>query len=282
MTMFSSLLLLLLLSTSPTISSAYLGPTHCTKPGHTATSVIQSTSKGYSTFNHLLFDIVSLTKSFKSGQIIPDTRLTFQLCQGSIIDLDDSSVPLGFLPIEVPRLTIQCGDNGKRGTTKGDDACIVRGGGKRNPGSTTWNTQPNHAYKTSKAGILGGGKNSVAQIYVYGESAYEITLKGITFDNSLTLQEKKLYNEYIDKFGPNGMNDDGFEVSNEESNIEQEYDASVPTSDSSSGNSNWDSDQGGSRENDLRHHNVRTLQSDGSDVVKPAHRFASVPVKGKG
>ena len=158
-----------LLLLSPTINASYLGPTHCIKPGSTAAAIVQSTSKGYSTFNHLLFDMVSIATSFKSGQPIPEDRLTFKLCPGTVIDLDDSSLPLGFLPIEVPRLTLQCGEHGKRsgGSSSPQTSCIIRGGGKRNPTSSNeWNTFPQRAYKNSAQGILGGGEESVAQVYV--------------------------------------------------------------------------------------------------------------------
>jgi len=268
---------MLLLSTllpTATPLHTYLGPTHCNKQGHTATSVVQSNSKGYSSFNHLLFDIVSLTHKFKSGIVIPEEQLTFTICAGSTIDLDDSSVPLGFLPIEIPRLTIKCGDTGKRGKT--GSHCIIRGGGKRNPKSTTWNTNPESSFKVDEAGILGGGASSVAQIYVYGESAYEITLQGLTFDNSVTLEEKRLYNEYVAKFGSDeelfesSNTDDVYNALLDEINGEQEYEAATNDID-------W-----GELGNGNRRRNLQSWLQDGKEEVKPAHRFASVAVRGKG
>lgn len=230
--------------------------------------------------------MVSLTNSFKSGQIIPEDQLTFRICPGSIIDLEDTSVPLGFLPIEIPRLTIQCGDTGTRGTNKGEQ-CIFRGGGKRNSHSSTWNTYPQQAYKTSKAGILGG--DNEAQIYVYGDSAYEITLRGLTFDNSVTNGEEKLYRDYVAEFGvggPDGVNnenDDAFFSGG--SNVEQEYDASVPTSDA-------DTTSSSSMNNNNNRRNLQfdqfdqftTLNNNENDGgnVEAAHRFASVAVRGNG
>lgn len=157
----------------PTEAQAYLGPTHCIKPGTTATSIVQSSSgTGYSTFNHLLFDMVSLSSSFQSGQVIPDERLTFTICPGTLIDLDDTSLPIGFLPIDVPRLTLQCGQHGHsiRGNNDPSTSCTIRGGGKRKSSSVNWNTNPrSQSYKTDIEGIVGGGTTSVAQIYVYGE-----------------------------------------------------------------------------------------------------------------
>ncbi|KAL7536692.1 hypothetical protein ACHAXR_007340, partial [Thalassiosira sp. AJA248-18] len=262
------------------VQASYLGPTHCTKPGSTATAVIQSTSKGYSTFNHLLFDMVSLATSFKSGQLIADEQLKFKICPGTVIDLDDTSLPLGFLPIEVPRLTLQCGDHGNRGKDpNGNDSCIIRGGGKRNPNSKEWNTYPQRSFKNSASGILGGG--SVAQIYVYGESAYEVTLKGLTFDNSLSRSEVELYREYISQFGKeyDDNNNDGLDgggtgwEGRDEEKIEAEYDASVP--------STW----GVPENNKLKENrdNKRHLQQDDNEnAAQPAHRFASVAVRGKG
>lgn len=261
---------------------------------------MQSTSVGYSTFNHLLFDMVSLSNTFQSGQPIKDEarRLKFKICVGTVIDLDDTSLPLGFLPIEVPRLTLQCGDDGYVRGNDPENRCTIRGGGKRISNSTTWNTSPQQAYKASKSGILGGG--SVAQIYVYGESAYEITLRGLTFDNSLTREEMELYNDYVDRFGDTNDrgtgSDDG--VDREPEEIEQQYDASVPNSDSSSSvNNDW----GGANQLNANRDTLRRLQGEkdlaaaaaamaagppwgkiGSGDVKPAHRFASVAVLGKG
>jgi hypothetical protein len=100
-------------------------------------------------------------------------------------------------------------------TMDDSDACIIRGGGKRTGGVSTsttsaaaaatanemgssWNVYPEHSYKPSIQGIIGGGNDSIAQIYVYGDTAYEVTLKGITFDNSITEDEMKLYDECVE------------------------------------------------------------------------------------
>ncbi|EJK74229.1 hypothetical protein THAOC_04107 [Thalassiosira oceanica] len=201
---------------------AYLGPTYCSKPGTTAAAAIQHpTEKGYSTFNHLLYDVVSVGNSFQRGQKIPDERLTFSICPGTVMDLDDSSLPLGFIPIRVPRVTLQCGEDGRRGTSP-SNRCVIRGGGKRNPNSDDWNVNPTKAFKASKSGIVGGGYQSVAQVYVYGESAYEVTLRGLTFDNSPTEKERRMYNAYIAQYGKDSLLDDiEGDVSNRE-DVEQE------------------------------------------------------------
>lgn len=250
--------------------------------------------------------MVSIATSFKSGQPIPEERLTFKLCPGTVIDLDDSSLPLGFLPIEVPRLTLQCGEHGKRsgGGSSPQTSCIIRGGGKRNPTSSNeWNTFPQRAYKNSAQGILGGGEESVAQVYVYGESAYEVTLKGLTFDNSVSEREVNLYNDYVNQFGKDSLKDEDNDESEngmlfgaENSQIEQEYDASVPSSRSSSssssssgsGGGDGDSSWGGAeklkenRENRGRNRKLQQEETSSSGGIQPAHRFASVAVRGKG
>lgn len=291
--------LLLALAALPRLPSAraYLGPTHCVKPGTTAAAaVVQSASTvGYATFNHLLFDMVSIAASFKGGQIVPDDRLLFKLCPGTVIDLDDSSLPLGFLPIEVPRLTLQCGDSGRRGSDpNGSDSCVIRGGGRRSTNYREWNTNPAQAYKPSDDGIVGGGDGSVAQVYVYGESAYEVTLRGLTFDNSVTEEEMRLYGEYASEFGggaaSNGFNNGGGAggaagsggATAEKSEIQQEYEASVPP-DQSSGGSNWaGADQLAQKDNAQQRQRRRNLQGQSGPGPKPAHRFASVAVRGKG
>ena len=270
------MLLILLL---PAKTHAYLGPTHCTKPGTSAVSVLTSsaaniqsssssssttstttiTKMGYSTYNHLLFDLISLSNDYQSGQPIPEERLTFTLCPNKVIDLDTSTLPLGYLPIDVPRTTIQCGSNGSIFNN-----CIIRGGGKRNSQSTSWNTNREHAYKNNEFGILGGGEDNVAQIYIYGESAYEVTLKGLTMDNSITEEEMRLYQEYVAHFGSGGKTrrrrnlDDvmGVERNIQMDDIEGELDT---LGDGGGGG-------GGSR----------------SGTVQPAHRLTSIAVRGKG
>ena len=211
--------------------------------------------------------MVSITTAFLSGLTIDEDRLKFKICPGTIIDLDDSSLPLGFLPIKVPRLTLQCGDYGRRGSDpNGADGCVIRGGGRRNPNSPDWNTNPQSAYKNSVSGIFGGG--GVAQIYVHGESAYEITLKGLTFDNSPSKEELAMYSKYAAQFGKETLQDD---VVDYNAKIEEDYDASVPTEGSSSVNNN---NLGGSNKFTDNRDNTRNLQ----DAPKPAHRFASVAV----
>mmetsp|Transcript_20218 Transcript_20218/g.38120 ORF Transcript_20218/g.38120 Transcript_20218/m.38120 type:complete len:694 (+) Transcript_20218:63-2144(+) len=286
----TSIIILSLLLSLPSSSQAYLGPTHCTKQGVSAAAAIRhpKSPKGYATFNHLLFDMVSISKSFESGLTVPEERLTFKICRGTVIDLDDTSLPLGFLPIKVPRITLQCGDSGLRtsgSSSSSPDVCIIRGGGKRNPDSPEWNTFPQKAFKNSASGILGGG--GVAQIYVYGESAYEITLRGLTFDNSVSRREMQMYNEFVAQFGNEALGDDvDFSVSGgtkkKKESIEEGYDTSVPTmpEESSSVLDNWGG--GDQLKNDKQ--NNRNLQQEEleKDGIQPAHRFASVAVRGKG
>ncbi|KAL7456314.1 hypothetical protein ACHAWC_007845, partial [Mediolabrus comicus] len=266
---------LLLFTTRFLVISAYLGPTHCTKPGTSATSVIQSVSKGYSTFNHLLFDLTSLATSFKNGQIIPEERLIFNICAGTVIDLDDTSLPLGYLPISVPRVTIQCGDNGHQ-----SDVCTIRGGGKHNPSSNVWNKTPQ--LKDTMAGIVGGGKDSVAQIYVYGKDAYEVTLKGLILDNKPTREE-------IDQYQQNPLTDDIVTSMNEEddssgnnikdNNVEDVEDELLSSSGSTSATQTTDADGiDWNFNNGRRHQRGRNLQA----TFSAAYRFAAVAVRGNG
>ena len=103
------LLLLLQVLTRPINASSYLGPTDCTPPPTSLTDDISSNAHdrihdkyngiGYSTYNHFLFDLVALTSDYKNGLLHTtdtndDTRLTFILCPGSIIDLDTGTIPL--------------------------------------------------------------------------------------------------------------------------------------------------------------------------------------------
>lgn len=286
------LAMLLLLHLLPAKSRAYLGPTHCTKPGTSAVSVLTSsaasiqsssssssssststkstvTKMGYSTYNHLLFDLISLSKDYQSGEPIPEERLTFTLCPNKVIDLDTSTLPLGYLPIDVPRTTIQCGSNGSRSNN-----CIIRGGGKRNSQSTSWNTNREHAYKNNEFGILGGGEDNIAQIYIYGESAYEVTLKGLTMDNSITEEEMRLYQEYVTHFGSGGGggNDNGRGGKRRKRRRRDLEDAI-----------------GVERNTPIDHieDEFNTLSGGGggggrSGAVQPAHRLTSIAVRGKG
>ena len=179
--------------------------------------------------------MVALSTLYKHGQEIEAHQLTFSICPGSVIDLDSGALPLGFLPVRVPRVVIQCGERGERGVSNNDDmsgsgmagfggiagfgsiggssssssttssstgtGCIIRGGGKRNPLTPNWNTNPNAAYKLNMPGIVGGGIGSIAQIYIYGETAFDVTLKGLTFDNTPSLQEVEMYNSFLREFG---------------------------------------------------------------------------------
>ena len=208
------------------------------------------------------------------------------------MDLDDTTLPLGVLPIAVPRVTVQCGENGRRGTDP-KDSCILRGGGKRSPLSQNWSTDGNGAYKNGMAGIIGGGKGSVAQVYVYGESAYEVTLRGLTFDNSLTRGEMDMYTEFVTKFGEEALNDDGFDGSGSggedvrEELLENQSNGGtldgsnvvmqdVPVTSSLS---TW----GGANQLNSHGEGNRTLQGiNSSDKIQPAYRFASVAVLGDG
>jgi hypothetical protein len=263
-------------------AAAYLGPTHCIKPGTSAASVLTSsassststttiTKMGYSTYNHLLFDLISLSNDFQSGQSIPEERLTFTLCPNKVIDLDDSTLPLGYLPIDVPRTTIQCGGDGSRSNN-----CIIRGGGKRNSQSTNWNTNREYAYKNNEFGILGGGEDNVAQIYVYGESAYEVTLKGLTMDNSITENEMRLYQEYVAHFGGGGSG--GGSNGGGAGNVNSNGGKRRRTMDGTTvieRNTQVDDIEAG----------LTAAGSEGggrSGSVQPAHRLTSIAVRGKG
>lgn len=291
----------------PAAIDAYLGPTYCSKPGTTAAAAIQSTEKGYSSFNHFLFDIVSVGNSFQRGQTIPDERLTFSICPGTVLDLDDSSLPLGFIPIRVPRITLQCGEDGRRGRGPSTQ-CVIRGGGKRNPDSDDWNVNPTQAFKASKSGIVGGGYQSVAQVYVYGETAYEVTLRGLTFDNSPTEKEKRMYDAYITQYGKDSLVDDleGDAISRED--VEQELlnGASAQTGrDNSSRNlqTKFDLTSFGGSQPDPVPTQADLTSAEGAGgpeseimsatkggdqgaeedgALEPAYRFASVAVRGKG
>jgi hypothetical protein len=173
---------------------------------------------------------------------------------------------------------------------------------------SSWNVHPEYSYKPSIEGIIGGGNDSIAQIYVYGDTAYEVILKGITFDNSITEDEMKLYDECVEA---------GYVVDEEEAD---ENDVSFGGTSSSSTTPPSDNgatfDLGGTEVEDnavvsivfpnkneeesvnLNNNVDDTYQSDVpppptkrrlQDVVsssssgpKPAHRFASVAVRGKG
>jgi len=109
-----------LLAFPPSSHAAYLGPTYCgPKPGTTPTALLPSTSakkaglKGYSSYNHLLFDLVAISTLYRHGQPIDPDKLLFKICPGSIIDLDSGTLPLGYLPVDVPKVTIQCGERGE-------------------------------------------------------------------------------------------------------------------------------------------------------------------------
>jgi hypothetical protein len=50
---------------------------------------------------------------------------------------------------------------------------------------------------------LGGG--NIAQIYVYGEDAYEVTLRGLTMDNEVTRGEVEMYGAFVQEFGVDAL-----------------------------------------------------------------------------
>eukprot|EP00985_Skeletonema_marinoi_P021286 scaffold12961_cov145-Skeletonema_marinoi.AAC.10 len=273
------------------ITTAYLGPTHCTKPGTSATSALDQKiiSRGYSTFNHLLFDLTSLANSFRNGQPIPNERLLFKICSGTIIDLDDSSLPLGYLPISIPRVTIQCGDTGQR-----SDSCTIRGGGKHTPSWQNWNKGPK--LKDTVAGIVGGGKESVAQVYVYGKDAYEVMLKGLTFDNQPTKEEIERYEQYVNVFGVDSlvtddvvggmMEDDnnGASSNGNGENVEEELLSSggrgrrTTTTESQRHDENDHQRQRYHQHRQERHRNLIEEET----AIPSAYRFAAVAVRGNG
>jgi len=90
------------------------------------------------------------------------------------------------------------------------------------------------------AGIVGGGKDSVSQIYVYGKDAYEVTLQGLTFDNKPTMEEINRYQEYTSAFGMESLTDDvtaadaGFANGSSNSNVENVEDELLSSSPGSS------------------------------------------------
>ena len=152
---------LLSLLLPPPARATYMGPTPC----HSSMVMPSVNGKkfpssllagvGYSSFNHLLFDMVSLSTAFLSGHDVAEARLTFRICPGSVIDLDDSTLPLGVLPIRVPGVTLQCGKDGRRGTMpRGGDGCVLRGGGRRDPRAAAWNVDPRGAYRAGAAGVV--------------------------------------------------------------------------------------------------------------------------------
>mmetsp|Transcript_23245 Transcript_23245/g.38301 ORF Transcript_23245/g.38301 Transcript_23245/m.38301 type:complete len:615 (+) Transcript_23245:141-1985(+) len=276
-------------------TTAYLGPTHCTPPGTSATAALhqatRSISKGYSTFNHLLFDLTSLASSFRNGQPIPNERLVFKICSGTIIDLDDTSLPLGHLPISIPRVTLQCGDNGDR-----SNSCTIRGGGKRSPTYQNWNKS--QKLKDTVSGIVGGGKESVAQVYVYGRDAYEVTLRGLTFDNGLTGEERERYEEYVNVFGAKSLGTDdavgeGMDNGDAETNgangenVEEELLSSgVNARRTTTTTTEIQPDENDNQRQSSNHHNRqqeyhRNLEEEATNIP-PAYRFAAVAVRGNG
>ncbi len=203
----------------------------------------------------------------------------FKICAGTIIDLDDTSLPLGHLPISIPRVTIQCGDNGDR-----SNSCTIRGGGKRLPTYQNWNKSPK--LKDTVAGIVGGGKDSVAQVYVYGRDAYEVTLKGLTFDNRPTEKERERYEEYVNVFGVESMGTDdvvggGMDNGNAESNsangenVEEELLSSGVSTRRAAVTTEIQHDN----KKEQEYH--RNLEEEATNIP-PAYRFAAVAVRGNG
>ena len=217
------------------------------------------------------------------------------ICPGSIIDLDDSTIPLGFIPIQLPQVTLQCGESGRRGTTS-NTKCVIRGGGKRSPDRDGWNTDKFNSYKDGGHAILGGG--NVAQIYVYGENAYEVTFKGLTMDNSVSRGEMEMYGAFVQEFGAGALRDDdeygsgtiansassSFIGTNERKQIGQERTISPSIS-------------SGTKKGQNQSRNLQIYDSfdtfdtstaetgenvDVMDKPEPAHRYASIAVRGNG
>lgn len=104
----------------------------------------------------------------------------------------------------------------------------------------------------------------VAQVYVHGKDAYEVTLRGLTFDNKPTVEEIERYQQLTNVFGVDSYTDD---VTTNGENVEDELL-------SSSGSTTTASSPSTSRENF-----GRNLQS---ATFSPAYRFAAVAVRGNG
>lgn len=179
-------------------------------------------------------------------------------------------------------MTIQCGESGER-----SNSCTIRGGGKHSPSYTNWNEAPK--LKDTLAGIVGGGSESVAQVYVYGKDAYEVTLKGLTFDNGVVGEEMERYREFVNVFGMQSVMTDDFvargrtETDSEGENVEEE----LLSSGSGFGNrrtlTTETQNDGGDHDNQYQsstHQNNRQAQEEAS--IPPAYRFAAVAVRGNG
>ena len=276
------------------LTQGYLGPTPC-DPDHEPLP-FQPSPHGYSSFSHLLFDLTSLSTQFHSGQQVNEARLKFWICPGSTIDLDDSTLPLSFIPIKLPGVTIQCGERGHRGSNP-QDRCIIRGGGKRSPSNDEWTTDRASSYKDGGHAILGGG--NVAQIYVYGDDAYEVTLRGLTMDNSLSKGEIEMYGAFVQEFGVSALwgDDDDFltggavgGAADTGAVINNGYGTDVGTGTSTALNTNANAKSDGNRK--LQNYNEwdafdvsNTITEDkveAMDNIQPAHRYASVAVRGGG
>jgi len=166
-------------------------------------------------------------------------------------------------------VTIQCGDTGQR-----SDSCTIRGGGKHTPSWQNWNKGPK--LKDTVAGIVGGGKESVAQVYVYGKDAYEVMLKGLTFDNQPTKEEIERYEQYVNVFGVDSlvtddvvggmMEEDNNGASNGNGeNVEEELLSS-----------------GGRGRRTTTTESQRRNLIEEETVIPSAYRFAAVAVRGNG
>eukprot|EP00956_Cyclotella_meneghiniana_P014687 scaffold22098_cov76-Cyclotella_meneghiniana.AAC.14 len=277
---------------TPILTQAYLGPTPC-DPDHEPLP-FQPSPRGYSSFSHLLFDLSSLSTQFHSGQQVNEALLKFCICPGSTIDLDDSTLPLSFIPIRLPGVTIQCGERGRRGSNP-KDRCIIRGGGKRSPTNDKWTTDRASSYKDGGHAILGGG--NVAQIYVYGDDAYEVTLRGLTMDNSLSRAEIEMYGAFVQEFGVDalwGDDDDdvltGAAVSGAADTGDNNFGYGTNAGTGSTLNTNINAKSSGNRK--LQNYDAwdtfdvsSTITEDkveAMDSIEPAHRYASVAVRGGG
>jgi len=137
---------------------------------------------------------------------------------------------------------------------------------------------------------VGGGSESVAQIYVYGKDAYEVTLKGLTFDNGVVGEEMERYREFVNVFGMESVRTDDFvaggmmETDNGE-NVEEELLSSGSgfgsrrTSSTSEILQHDDGDHDNQYQSST-HQNNRHAQEEAS--IPPAYRFAAVAVRGNG
>lgn len=184
-------------------------------------------------------------------------------------------------------MTIQCGESGER-----SNSCTIRGGGKHSPSYTNWNEAPK--LKDTLAGIVGGGSESVAQVYVYGKDAYEVTLRGLTFDNGVVGEEMERYKEFVNVFGLESVMTDDFVAggrmktdngggsSSNGENVEEEL---LSSGSGFSGRrtaaTETQNDGDHDNQNESRNHQSNR-QAQEAASIPPAYRFAAVAVRGNG